>query len=164
VVTIIDLLQQIKEKRSTLSVLTQKVSDLQTAGGLLQQNQNYVPDINIAVPDAPNPDMLSQQVMGLAAKDSVEILSFSVNQIVLMGTKVTNSGSSEFKPLPGNAKEMPFSLSVRGSFSGLAGFINDFENLRASKTIDTLGINSSTTDKGLVIVTVISGRTPFLGS
>jgi len=163
-VTIIDLLQQIKEKKSTLAVLTQKVNDLQTAGGLLQQNQSYIPDINSAVPDAPNPDTLSQQVMGLATKDSVEILGFSVNQITLIGSATTKSGSSAFKPLPGNAKEMPFSLSIKGGFSNLTGFIKDFENLRASTKIDSLGINSSITDKGLVIVTVISGRTPFLGS
>ena len=39
VITIVSLLQQIKEKQATLSGLTQKVSDLQKASSLLQQNR-----------------------------------------------------------------------------------------------------------------------------
>ena len=163
VLTIINLLQQIKEKQSTLSTLTQKVSDLQVASGLLQQNQNFIPDINTAVPNAPNPDILSQQVMGLAAKDSTNILGISVNQVALIGTS-TGNGSSELKPLPGNSKGMSFSVSVRGTFPNLVSFTKDFENLRITTKIDTLGINSSLTDKGLVIVAVISGRVPFMGN
>lgn len=162
VLTIINLLQQIKEKQTTLSALTLKVNNLQTAGNLLQQNENAIPAIESAVPVVPNPDALSGQVLGLAAKDSTEVLGISVNQITLIGTSTTKT-TSEFKPLPGGAKEMPFSISVRGSFSNLISFINDFENLRITTKIDTLGVSSSVTDKGLVIVAVISGRVPFLG-
>jgi hypothetical protein len=161
VLTIIDLLQQIKEKQGTLSTLTQKVGNLQVAGNLLQQNQKFIPDIDAAVPNLPNPDILSGQILGLAAKDSIDILGFSVNQITLVGIAI-NNGPSEFKPLPGSAKEMSFSVSVRGTFPNLISFIKDFENLRIATKIDTLGINSSVTDKGLAIVVVVSGRVPFL--
>ncbi|MCX6703879.1 MAG: hypothetical protein NTZ07_00325 [Candidatus Woesebacteria bacterium] len=163
VVTIVDLMQQIKEKQATLAGLTQKVNDLQKASGLLQQNQAFIPIINIAVPSLPKPNILAEQVLGLAAKDSVDILGFSVNQITLVGVE-TGKAPSDFKALPGNAKEMSFSISVRGPYSNLTAFINDFENLRITSKIDTLGVGASVTDKGLVIVTVISGRVPFLGS
>ena len=53
--TIINLLQQISEKRQTLAALTQKVTDLQTASTLLDQNQNILPDIDNAVPTYPTP-------------------------------------------------------------------------------------------------------------
>ena len=163
VVTIIDLLQQIKEKQTTLAGLTKKVSDLQTASGLLQQNQASIPYIDTAVPSLPKPDILASQVLGLTAKNSVEVLGFSIDQITLVGTSVSKS-NSDFKPLPGGAKEMPFSISVRGPYPNLVAFIRDFENLRIAVKIDTMGINSSVTDKGLVIVAVISGRVPFLGN
>jgi cell division protein FtsB len=162
VITIISLLQQIKEKQSTLSVLTQKVADLQVAGNLLQQNQSFIPIINIAVPSRPSPNTLSEQALGLAAKNSASILGVSINQITLMGVD-TSKGVPGIKPLPANAKEMSFSISVRGPFSNLAAFIRDFENSRIVKKIDTLGISSSVTDKGLVIVAIISGRVPYLG-
>jgi hypothetical protein len=162
VITIVSLLQQIKEKQNTLSVLTQKVADLQVAGNLLQKNQNFIPIINIAVPSRPSPNTLSEQALGLAAKNSASILGVSINQITLMGVD-TSKGVPGIKPLPANAKEMSFSISIRGAFSNLATFIKDFENLRVVKKIDTLGITSSVTDKGLVIVAIISGRVPYLG-
>ena len=163
VLTIVSLLQQIKEKQATLSVLTQKVSDLQKASGLLQQNRASIQNVNVAVPSLPKPNILAGQVLGLAAKNSVEILGFSVNQITLVGPSV-NKSHSDFKPLPGSAEEMPFSISIRGPYPNLIAFIKDFENLRFAAKIDTLGINSSVKEGGVTIVTVISGRTPFLSN
>jgi hypothetical protein len=162
VITIVSLLQQIKEKQSTLSALTQKVANLQVAGNLLQQNQIFIPNINIAVPSRPNPNILSEQVLGIASKNSANILGISINQITLTGLD-TNKGVPGIKPLPANAKEMSFSISVRGAFPNLIGFIKDLESLRIMNKIDTLGITSSVTDKGLVIVAVASGRVPYLG-
>ena len=162
VITIVSLLQQIKEKQATLSGLTQKVSDLQKASSLLQQNRASIQNINIAVPSLAKPNILAGQVLGLAAKNSVEILGFSINQITLVGTSASRS-TSDFKPLPGSAKEMPFSVSIRGPYPNLIAFIKDFENLRVATKIDTLGISSSAREGSITIVTVISGRTPFLG-
>jgi hypothetical protein len=162
VITIIDLLQQIKGERVTLAALTQKVSNLQIAGGILK-NQSFIPNIDIAVPTSPNPDILSGQILGLAAKNSVSILGISVDQTTLVGSTTTKN-SRGLKPLPGEAKEMSFSISIKGTYPNLILFIKDFENLRITKIIDTLAISSSVTDKGLVIVAVISGRVPFLGS
>jgi hypothetical protein len=162
VITIIDLMQQIKEKEATLSGLTQKVSDLQKASGLIQQNQAFIPNINLAVFPLPKPSIFAEQVLGLSAKNSVEILGFSIDQITLVGTSPAKS-VSQYTPLPGDAKEMPFSLSIRGVYSNLAAFVKDFENLRISTKIDSLGVNSSTTDKGLTITTVFSGRVPYVG-
>ena len=162
VITIVSLLQQIREKQDTLSGLTQKVSDLQKANNLLQQNRASIQNVNIAVPSLAKPNILAGQVLALAAKNSVEILGFSVNQITLVGKSVTRS-TSDFKPLPGNAKEMPFAVSIRGPYPNLIAFIKDFENLRVSTKIDTLGINSSSREGSVTVVTVISGRTPFLG-
>ena len=102
-------------------------------------------------------------MLGLTAKDSVEILGFSVNQVIIKGEQ-TNKNLSGTKPLPGNANEVPFSLSIRGTFANLTAFIKDFENLRTVTKIDSLGIGSSVTDKGVVIVAVISGREPFLSN
>jgi len=124
-----------------------------------------LPDIDNAVPTYPNPDVLSKQIEGLAALNSVDILGISVSSVRLVGAipavKVSNSG---FTPLPEGAQEMPFSLSVRGSYSNLISFIKAFEGMRVAVKIDDLGISSSLTDKGRVIVAVISGRVPFLGS
>jgi Tfp pilus assembly protein PilO len=160
--TIINLLREINEKRQTLASLTQKLNNLQTANNLLTQNQSIIPDINTAVPDSPNPDTLSKQVEGLSAKDSTNILGITVNQVALIGSFSPTKSSSGLKPLPKNAREMPFSISISGNYPSLISFIKDFSNLRIVVAIDSLGISSSITDKGRVIVAVISGRTAFL--
>jgi hypothetical protein len=161
--TIINLLQQINEKKQTLVGLTQKVNDLQTVNGILDQDQNLIPSIDSAVPNVPNPDILSEQAEGLASKDAVEILGISVNQVTLLGANSTKKITG-VTPLPQGAYEMPFSLSIEGPYTNLIAFVNDFENLGLASRIDSLTISSSVTDKGRVIVAVISGRIPFLGS
>lgn len=162
VITIIDLTQEIKGKQATLSGLTKKVNDLQKADSLIQQEQAFIPNINLAVFSLPKPHIFAEQVLGLSAKNSVDILGFSIDQITLVGTSLIKS-TSEFKPLPGDAKEMPFSLSIRGTYSNLAAFVKDFEKLRISTKIDSLGMNSSVTEGGLTITAVVSGRVPYLG-
>jgi Tfp pilus assembly protein PilO len=161
--TIISLLQQIKEEKQTLSVLTQKINDLGTANTLLTQNQNILQNIESAVSNLPNPDVLSKQVLGLGLKNSVEVLGIAINRVTLVGEMPAQKTSKEIKTLPENAYEMPFSISVKGNYQSLINFIKDVENLRISLIIDNLGITSSNTDSGRVIVAVISGRVPFLG-
>ncbi len=161
--TIVSLVKEIKEKQTTLAKLNQKISDLETAINIYSQNQNFIPNIDLSVPTKAAPDVVAKQVQALAAKDSVSILGISVSQVALVGSLPTKKGSSEIKPLPTGAKEMPFSISVKGDYAALTTFIKDLENLRVVTKIDTLLINSSNTETGRVIVAVISGRAPFLG-
>ena len=162
--TIISLMQQIKDKQQTLSGLTQKVKDLQSAVNLLTQNQDSIPFINTAVPTKPTPDTLAQQVEGLAQKNGTQILAISVNQTPIIGASQAGKKSASLKPLPEGSKEMSFAISVKGNYQSLTTFISDFENLRIISKIDSLGITSSNTDSGLVVVAIISGRMPFIGS
>jgi Tfp pilus assembly protein PilO len=159
--TIISLLKQISGEKTTLVALTQKVDDLNKAKALLAQNQNYIPNINLAVPSLPNPDILSKQISGLASKNSIQVLGIAVNQVALVGSTTAQRASSDLKAMPEGASEMPFSISVKGDYANLISFIKDFENLRVAIKIDSLGISSSNTDTGRVIVAVISGRVPF---
>jgi Tfp pilus assembly protein PilO len=160
-ITIISLLQQIREKEATLAGLNKKVNDLKTVGNLLTQNQDSLPFVNSAVPTQPVPDVLSQQTEGLAAKHGAQILAISVNQVSILGAAQAGKKTANIKPLPESSKEMPFSISVRGPYQSLLAFISDFENLRLVSKIDSLGVTASNTDAGLIIVAVISGRAPF---
>ena len=58
---------------------------------------------------------------------------------------------------------MPFSISISGSYSNIISFIHDFDNMRIATKVDTLDINSSTGDNGLVVIAIITGRMPFIG-
>ena len=56
---------------------------------------------------------------------------------------------------------MEFSISITGDYPALSAFLRDFESLRRPAKVDILGINSSETELGRVLVLVISGRTPY---
>ncbi len=161
-VTIISLYNQIKNKKDTLNSLNQKVANLKTANNVFAKNENFIPDIDAAIFTYPQPDAISKQVLGLATKNSVNLLGVSVGQITLIG-KSTVSKDPSVKPLPGNALSMPISISVKGNYPSLLTFIKDLENLRIPVKIDSLAINSSQTEGGSVIVGTITARVPYLG-
>jgi Tfp pilus assembly protein PilO len=161
-VTIISLYNQIKDKQDTLNTLNQKVSNLQKANNVFNQNQNVIPDIDAAIFSAPEPDTISKQILGLAGKDSVSLLGVSVGQVMLIG-KNTAPKDASVKPLPGGAQSMSVSISAKGNYTNLLAFIKDLENLRIPVKIDSLTINSSQTEGGSVIVGTITARVPYLG-
>ena len=163
VLTIISLLQEIKNKQTTVAALSQKIDNLQTAQDIFTQNQDSISNVNIAVGTAPQPDIIMQQVEGLANKDSVTILGASVAQVVIVGSVPTKKSSSDLKPLPSDANEMPISISVKGNYANLTSFVKDFENLRIVTKIDTLIISSTNGETGQIISVTITGRVPFLG-
>jgi cell division protein FtsB len=161
--TIISLYNQIQTKRATLNSLNQKISDLQKANSVFNQNQNFVPDIDAAIFTSPEPDTISKQILGLSSKDSIDLLGVSIGQVLLVGKNPTAKNSSDLTPLPENALSMPVSISFRGSYPNLLAFIKDLENLRIPIKIDSLTISSSQTQAGSTIVGVITARVPYLG-
>ncbi|QQG41963.1 MAG: hypothetical protein HYV90_01465 [Candidatus Woesebacteria bacterium] len=162
VLTIISLVQQIQEKKTTLAGLNLKIKNLQTAENVLTQNEAATRDVDIAISSQANVDIISKQIQGLAVKDAVSILGFSIGQTVLVGANPSAKKSSDYKPIPGNPGEMQISLSIKGAYPNIESFIKDLENLRVTIKIDSLGINASQTDSGQVIVAIIAGRVPFL--
>lgn len=163
ILTIVSLYKEINEKRSTLSTLNQKITDLQTAANVFDQSQNFIPNVDAAVFGNPEPDTVSKQILGLASKNGVNLLGISIGQTIILGKSTTVKGTSDIKPLPESAQSMPVSISIRGSYSSLLGFIKDLENLRIPIKVDTLSIGSSQTQEGNVIVGVITARVPYLG-
>lgn len=160
--TIISLVQQIKEERVTLAALTQKVNDLQKASGLLSANQKYLNDIDIAVSTYPNPDTFAKQVEGIAAKNNVSLVGITLDNIVLVGKPKTTTTSKDVEPLPGSAYEIPYSIAIRGDYTNIDNFLKNVENLRIISRIDSFTVTSSVSDTGRVIVAVMSGRIPYV--
>lgn len=163
VLTIISLVREINEKKIVVAGLTKKIKDLEIAGDTYIQNQEIIPIIDNAISTLPAPEVFSKQILALAGKNNVNVMGLSMGQVTLLGSPPVKKGKSDSKPLPENPSEMPFSVSVRGNYSDLSNFIRDLENLRIAAKIDLLGINSSNTENGMVVVSVVSGRIPYLG-
>lgn len=163
ILTIVSLYKEINEKRSTLSSLNQKITDLQAANAIFNQSQNFIPDVDAAIFGSPEPDTVSKQILGLASKNGVSLLGISIGQTIIIGKGTVAKATSEVKPLPESAQSMPVSISIRGNYSNLLSFVKDLENLRIPVKIDSLSISSSQTQEGSIIVGVITARVPYLG-
>jgi len=160
--TISELIKEIQGKEDTLAQMNQKITNINIAENLFSQEPEKISIIKSAIPENPDPQSFVRQIEGVAGKDSINILGISMGETTLVGkqnTKPTNENS----PLPQGALGLGFSISVSGNYSNLTSFLTDFQNLRRMVKIDNLGINSSTTEKGQVIIMIISGRTPYLG-
>lgn len=161
--TIISLVKEINEKRATLETLNQKINDLATAQTVYAKNKNLIPSVDVAVSTKPNPDVFSKQVIGLAAKDSVNILGLSIEQVTLVGKATPKKTSADLKPLPGSAHEMPVTINAQGDYPALLTFLGDLENLKIISKIDSVSFSTSLTSGQNVIVALISARIPYLG-
>jgi hypothetical protein len=162
-ITIITLYNQIRDKRETLNSLNQKIKDLQKASNIFNQNQSLIPDVDSSVFGIPEPDTISKQILGLAAKDSVNLLGLSIGQLTIIGKETSSKTASDVRSLPNGALSMPLSISVKGSYTNLLAFVKDLENLKIPVRFDSISINSSQTQDGSVIVSIISARVPYLG-
>lgn len=161
--TIISLYNDIQTKQKTISILSKKVSDLETAGDLIYQHQPQLPDIDNSVGDSPKPDFITEQIRAIGAKDSVTILSVSIGQVALTGTSLAPKADIGILPLPANSNSMDLSFSVKGDYANVISFLKDLENLRAVTKLDTTSIRSTLSDTGQSIAIAVSGRVPFIG-
>lgn len=163
ILTILSLYSQINNKKSTLESLNQKVSALQRANNIYSQNKNSISTVNSAIFTKPEPDTISKQIQGLASKNSVNILGVSVGQLMIIGKTTAAKTLVDVKPLPESAQAMSISISVKATYTNLINFIKDLESLRVPIKVDSLTINSSQTQEGSIIVSVITARVPFIG-
>lgn len=163
ILTIISLTNEIKEKRETVSQLDHKIRDLALASNVKAQNLSSLPDIDIAVNTVPKPDVLAKQVLGVAAKDSVELTGMSVGETIIIGGGNNPLISMDAKPLPGDPIGMPFYINIKGDYVSLVSFVRDLEEIRIIAKVDTLTISTSKTDNGTAIGVAITGRTPYIG-
>lgn len=160
--TIISLVQQINEEKVTLTNLNKKISDLQKAKVLLDQNGAYIDNIEMAVSSDPKPEVFVKQIGGLSQKHGVNLMGITINDLILIGNSRPVSITEGLTPLPDGVKEIGYSLTIKGAYTNIIGFLKDLENLRVISKVDNVTISSSVTDTERVIVAVISGRVPYI--
>lgn len=159
--TIGQLITEVRGKEEIVAKMEQKINDLNTAQSFFSQQPEKISLVKSAIPEIPEPQTFVRQIEGVAAKDSVNVLGISLGEVTLVGTTASKSATEEI-PLPQGALGLNYSISISGNYPALFSFLSEFENLRRPVKIDNLGITSSETEQGKVIIMVISGRTPYL--
>ena len=152
ILTILDLNKEINSKEATVSKLKQKITNLQIANNLLQQEGQSLSFIDQAIPNTAEPDIFLNTVETLAQQNSVLLVGFSITNIELLG-------KSKDKTLEKGM--LLFSLSVSGNYSNLNNFLINLENLRRPFKVESFSFNKNSTENGQVLVLTIAGKLPY---
>lgn len=163
VLTILDLLKTIEEKERIVSVMDEKIANLDSAKQLYSRNTIAANIAKVAVPDRPSPDTFARQVLGLAQQTGVDLGGVSIDEVVLSGTIVDQS-DIELGKLPQEAYPMSFSLNLDSpSFNSLKNILSNIKSLRIPVSLDSYSL-TATNEEGVFNLTLsVGGRSPYLG-
>lgn len=163
ILTIVEINNEIKGKEATIAKLEKKLSDLQKASSLLQNQSQNLKLIDESVPTNADIEKAIRQIEILSSNNSVKLSSLTSADLILKGTADKKKKNSELKSLPNSSNELPISFSVSGEYQNLYLFLQSIENLRRPLKMDSFIFAStkSTDDKKLITLT-ITGRLPFL--
>ena len=163
ILTIIELNKEIQTKENTIAEINQKLINLQKANDIMQSESEKLARIEAAIPSSASPENIILEMERLANKNSLQILNLSMSEVIIMGNeKLKKRGAETFEKLPLEADELPFTVSLSGSYQNLVLLISDIENQIRPVKIDSLTINTSTTEEGKVLILTVAGRLPFV--
>lgn len=163
ILTMISLRKEIKSKQETLNALNQKITDLQTANRAYQSNLAIIPDIESSIFSAPLPETVTEQILGLGLKNSVNVAGLSIGQVALVGQNNTRKEVTELPQLPGGSQSLPVTINVKGEYLNLKSFLADLENSRIPIKFDSLTLSSSQLSFGNILGEFINSRIPYFG-
>lgn len=163
ILTIVDLFNQIEQKREVNTKLETKIQNLTIAQRIVDEQFENIILLETAIPDSALPDGFVRQIEGLSQTNSTQILGISTSDVLLSGIEEKQKRSSkELKPLPEGAKELPFTISITGNYESLKSFLSGIEQMRRPPKIDNVTINTSETESGRVLILIVSGRLPYI--
>lgn len=153
--TISELLSDIKSQKEIQVKLTKKIADLQKAQVIFSKEQPRLAFLNQALPRGAEPEVLVQQIEGVASKRNVTLDAISLGKTILFDKTNKNP--------PGPA-EFEISYTVKGSFEDTLAFLQDTENLRRTTSIVSLAfsISKRSEESGILLLTV-GAMSPYYG-
>ncbi len=158
--TIAGLIKEIDTKKEVIEQMDEKISKLNRAKALYNQEAARIELLKTSIPPEPAPDAFIRQIEGLSGKHSSGILSLTIEEVTLIEEKpaVTGSGST---PL-GAAEELGFSLSTSSDYPSLFSYLADLEKMRRPIKMDFFTMRSSTAQGAFSLILVVEGKVPYL--
>lgn len=167
-VTIAELQKEIKQKEETLAQLNQKITNLDIAQRLINENRRTLSLLDTSVPDGPLPVLYARQIEGLTRRHSTELFGLGTEKVTILGqttaTTIVDDEGTTIDRYPATSKSMEFNVSVRGDYLSLRSFVADIEKLRRPILIDKLAFNiDDGSNIGEIILSIV-GRVPFVNN
>lgn len=162
VITIVQLLKDIKTKETTIEQMDTKIKALSTAQSLFSKETRRISLVTKAVPVTALPENVIRQFEGIAQKNGVELVGVSVSELTLLGKEMERKSSSKKETLPEGAEGVVFSANTSADFSALLPFLKDVEQFLRPVALDSFSISVSTKEDAKTINMMILGKVPFL--
>lgn len=161
VITISDLLTQLREKEEIIVQMDTKIRNLQTAQNILSERAFPISLLTTAVPDSPTPEAQMRQIEAIAKNNNISVLGMTTSEVVVIGETPTKKEDPALKKVPAGTKTFIISGTFTGDYLSLVNFLTETENLRRPIVLDTVTFNSIDSEGGKRIVLSLTGRVPF---
>lgn len=135
-VTIGEIVAQIRTQKEVNASLEQKIKSLQLAQANWRKITADLPLIDQALPELPAPQNFARQTEAVAAKQNVLLKDLSLGKVSLLGD--TSSGLQLF----------PFSFTVQGEPARVFSFLSNFESSRLALVWQTVTIGKKAKTEG----------------
>lgn len=168
VVTIANLITEIKSKQEIAQLLDTKINNLATAQQLYEQNRDTITLFETSIPNKPTPENYIGQLEAIVSKNSLTLENMSLEDLPLVGSvgapieKVEEEGKPTPRKIPSDATEMTISVGVSGTYQDLVAFLKDLESHRRPILIDSTSFDSIVAESDEKIVLTIKGRLAYI--
>lgn len=166
--TISNLLTEIKSKEETIAQMDEKLGNLSIAQQILQQQKPVIDLLKDAVPTDSKLDAYIRQVEGLISRNSLQVFALSSGEITLIGNKTipptatTQNQEISEADFPASAIPIEVNLAVSGGYPSIAAFLNNLSNLRRPILFDSVNFATTQVENGQTLVLTVGGRIPYI--
>ncbi len=164
IITIAELISQIEEKKTTVAKMDAKILNLSKAQNLYDRERSNIGLlISSAIPQTPNSDIFARQLEALSSKHQIAITGISLGKSTIVGktiapvTETANPTTQGLDPIAA-ANKLNFNFTATlpiDNYQSFVEFLKDFENLRMTPSIKTVGVSleskNASDEKKLII-------------
>src|SRR3990172_12098931 len=113
-VTIAEVVKEIKHKEEVLAKMEKKLMDLASAQIVANENQEEIALLDTSVPKNPAPDVLSRQIEAGSYATTASLEGIAIEEILLKVEAKKLAASKKTTTLPEGAKSVALSLTLKG--------------------------------------------------
>jgi len=163
-VTITELVKEIRKKEGVVKQLDSKISTLATAQRVFSEQQANINLLDLALPKTLSPETFSRQMEGIANVDGISFKGMTVGKAVLAGTDTSKLSKEESRAIPQGASAAVFSANYSGSFESISSFLKHLESMRRPPILVSSAISKSSSKDASpdTLNFVLSGYLPYV--
>jgi Tfp pilus assembly protein PilO len=160
--TIAKLVKEIEVNKSTIEIMSVKISNLRKVQNLYNQEKESIDILSSALPEGPKPDAFVRHVEGISEKTSITTSSMSMGEMALLLPAGVEKSINKSDVFPEGVKSFSYSVSSSSSYAQLFDFLTLLENIRRPVSIASVVIQPIKKGVAGSVSININGSVPFV--